>query len=214
MFVYNNDNVFPAPLWVESIDVAVWVCDQFGDICYMNYKAKKLFGCIASDCIGLPCYNIICGVDSKGKPRCSPVCPASLQDKNKTLIDSIDIYTQHSDGNRYKTKVLVMPIQHPTRPLHWLVHCAMTDNKKSDAEKNLKKILTYPPYTNGNYPLLTNREKEVLQLLNENKDLKELAVELQLKPATIRNHVHRIQSKLKIHSIVEAITDSLLKLSN
>ncbi|MFH1003158.1 MAG: response regulator transcription factor [Chloroflexota bacterium] len=52
-------------------------------------------------------------------------------------------------------------------------------------------------------PLLTPREREVIQLLAEGKDTKEIASRLQVSTKTVETHRARLMSKLKIHSIAE-----------
>jgi len=52
-------------------------------------------------------------------------------------------------------------------------------------------------------PKLTNREKEVLQLLAEGNSTKEIASHLNLSIKTIETHRQQIMDKLNIHSIAE-----------
>lgn len=50
---------------------------------------------------------------------------------------------------------------------------------------------------------LTNKEREVLQLLSEGKSTKEIAAALFLSPKTIDTHRQHIMDKLNIHNIAE-----------
>lgn len=52
---------------------------------------------------------------------------------------------------------------------------------------------------------LTPRELEVLQLLASGLSTKAIAVELRLRPATVRNHVQNTLTKLNAHSQLEAV---------
>lgn len=52
---------------------------------------------------------------------------------------------------------------------------------------------------------LTAREKEVLRLMAAGKTDKEIAVELMLSVATVRNHHQRILEKLDVHEKREAV---------
>lgn len=45
---------------------------------------------------------------------------------------------------------------------------------------------------------LTNRERDVLTLLAQGKQNKEIAVELMLSPATVENYTHNIFGKLGV----------------
>jgi DNA-binding NarL/FixJ family response regulator len=52
---------------------------------------------------------------------------------------------------------------------------------------------------------LTDRERDVLQLLAEGKRNEEIARELDIKPFTVQTHVRNMLSKLNVHSKLEAV---------
>ena len=56
---------------------------------------------------------------------------------------------------------------------------------------------------NGGAPLLSPREREILQLLAEGKTSREIASTLFISPKTVENHRKRITDKLNLHSIAE-----------
>jgi two-component system nitrate/nitrite response regulator NarL len=55
-------------------------------------------------------------------------------------------------------------------------------------------------------PPLTPREKEILFHVAAGLQNKEVARDLGLSPATVRNHVHNILVKLGVHSKLEAVS--------
>ncbi|MDQ0217709.1 response regulator transcription factor [Peribacillus cavernae] len=55
---------------------------------------------------------------------------------------------------------------------------------------------------------LTEREKEVLELVADGKNTKEIADELKLKTGTVRNYISTILDKLEVKNRIEAITQS------
>lgn len=61
------------------------------------------------------------------------------------------------------------------------------------------------------YDLLTDREKEVLQLLAEGKSNKEVASALNLSPATVETHRTHIMQKLDLHSAVDLVLYAVRK---
>jgi two-component system, NarL family, response regulator DesR len=61
-------------------------------------------------------------------------------------------------------------------------------------------------YSEGNP--LTEREKEVLELVADGKNTKEIADELRLKTGTVRNYISTILDKLEVKNRIEAITHS------
>ena len=61
------------------------------------------------------------------------------------------------------------------------------------------------------YDLLTDREKEVLQLLAEGKTNKEVATLLDLSPYTVETHRNRIMQKLNLHNTAEIVLYAVRK---
>jgi len=61
------------------------------------------------------------------------------------------------------------------------------------------------------YDLLTDREKEILQLLAEGKSNKDIATALNLSPNTVETHRTRIMQKLDLHSVAEIILYAVRK---
>ena len=55
-------------------------------------------------------------------------------------------------------------------------------------------------------PPLTEREREILRWLAEGLQNKEIARELGISLATVRNHVHNMLEKLDVHSKLEAVS--------
>lgn len=61
------------------------------------------------------------------------------------------------------------------------------------------------------YDLLTDREKEVLQLLAEGKTAKAIAGILSLSPYTVETHRTHIMQKLDLHSAVDLVLYAVRK---
>ncbi|RFU60833.1 response regulator transcription factor [Bacillus sp. V59.32b] len=55
---------------------------------------------------------------------------------------------------------------------------------------------------------LTEREREVLELIADGKNTKEIADQLRLKTGTVRNYISMILDKLEVKNRIEAITQS------
>lgn len=61
------------------------------------------------------------------------------------------------------------------------------------------------------YGLLTDREKEIFQLLAEGKSAKEIATLLNLSPYTVETHRTHIMQKLDLHSAVDLVLYAVRK---
>ena len=55
---------------------------------------------------------------------------------------------------------------------------------------------------------LTDREKEVLELIADGKNTREIAEQLSIKTGTVRNYISAILDKLEVTNRIEAITQS------
>jgi two-component system response regulator NreC len=64
---------------------------------------------------------------------------------------------------------------------------------------------------NDTYELLTDREKEIFQLLAEGKANKEVAVLLNLSPLTVETHRSNIMQKLHLHSTADIVLYAVRK---
>jgi len=61
------------------------------------------------------------------------------------------------------------------------------------------------------YELLTNREKEILQLLAEGKSNKDVATILNLSPYTVESHRTNLMQKLNLHNTAEIVLYAVRK---
>jgi DNA-binding NarL/FixJ family response regulator len=68
----------------------------------------------------------------------------------------------------------------------------------------LLQSLTAPPVANP-FPELTDREAEVLSLMAEGRDNREIAGALGVSSKTVANHVSRVLAKLQARDRVEAV---------
>jgi len=57
----------------------------------------------------------------------------------------------------------------------------------------------------GHFLELTEREREVLELIARGLDNSQIAAELHMSPKTVRNHINAIFSKLSVRSRAQAI---------
>ena len=66
-----------------------------------------------------------------------------------------------------------------------------------------------PIQATGNNYQLTNREKEILQLLSKGNSFKLIAAELTISLDTVRTHIKHIYDKLHVRSQIEAVSKAI-----
>jgi DNA-binding CsgD family transcriptional regulator len=55
----------------------------------------------------------------------------------------------------------------------------------------------------------TPRERKILTLLSQSRSTEQLAGELKISPATVRNHIRNILRKTRAHSRLEAVLHAI-----
>ncbi len=108
-----------------------------------------------------------------------------------------------------------------------MVHCALNTDRAHRVEDYLTKVAlrasgkrqkperrprlrTVEERDRPPREMLTQRETEILRLLAEDRDLRNIAVSLHVSYATVRNHIQHILTKLGVHSILEAVACHIL----
>ena len=76
-----------------------------------------------------------------------------------------------------------------------------------------KLVTVFRNSEKGNTPVdvLSNRENEILQLLAKGLLYKEIATQLVISVATVRQHIHHIYEKLHVQNRTEAINKAFGK---
>jgi two-component system, NarL family, response regulator NreC len=108
----------------------------------------------------------------------------------------------------------------------------LKDNADDDIERAIRSVAIGRPYfspsiaqalledyvrlmrerrVEDSYDLLTEREREVLQLLAEGKSNKEAAAILDLSPYTIETHRQNLMQKLRLHNLAEIVVYAVRK---
>ncbi len=202
------------PPWVERVGAPVWVSDLNHKIIYVNPRAEKLLGRPVDRCVGYNCYEVTRGKLANGKSFCNARCEVFKQFQFGNDIEPVRIRV--GIGNRSKWVQIVLIIADaPDLSGARLVHCVIDDDKEQRFKSYLSKVMSRTPHSRvktrnlGTFQL-TTREREILELLAEDKSLHEIAGRLHLSYTTVRNHVQHILSKLGVHSIMEAVAFYLL----
>jgi len=58
-------------------------------------------------------------------------------------------------------------------------------------------------------PDCTPRERKILTLLGQSRSTEQIAAELKISPATVRNHIRNILRKTRAHSRLEAVLHAI-----
>jgi len=205
------------PAWVHAMGVAVWVSDENGYIIFMNERAESLLGRDAVATLGAPCHQVIAGKSEDGQQWCEHNCRIHEMAKTGEQIEPYTLrINDHSDEEHW-LQLLVIPYT-TEEGMTQLAHCAFRIDRTHIIESYLDRVAARTPVNaKREFDLeesrLSRREREVLDLLAQDKNLYEIAELLGVSYYTVRNHVQHVLGKMGVHSTLEAVALYLLSQS-
>jgi len=188
--------------WVRKLQVPAWTVDDAGHVIHCNRAAADLLG--VSEPLGRPCHEVVQGVAQDGTPLCVDGCP---------LVGSADSMTVRriaikGRGPRKWVAVFTIPVASDSPERFAQVHIAVDLSREHDWESYLRGVAGRR--AGEELKELSEREHEILSLLALGVGAEEIAERLYLSPVTVRNHLHHIYAKLRVHSVAEAVALYLL----
>jgi DNA-binding CsgD family transcriptional regulator len=181
-----------APRITDSTSDASFAIDERGQILSWNRGAERLLGYRASDVLGKPCHEVICGSDIFGNRYCSGDCPLLTMVREGKPVHRFQLDVVNASNERVRINIQSVAIP-GSRP----------------SEFTLLQILTLQCAATATAPdfvrELSNREQEVLQLLVAGADTEQIAGSLSIASATARTHIQNLLRRLQVHSRAEAV---------
>jgi PAS domain S-box-containing protein len=165
---------------LEDVNVPSYTINRVGIITWINPAAERLVG----DVRGRPFTSVVAPEDAR---RARDVFARKIFGKD-TATDVQGLLLQR-DGKRIATEISSTVLRDGGRVVG--VFGLVTQKM--------------PAVDQGSHPVLTPREMEVLRLLAHGHSTRQIADELGLAIATVRNHVQRILHALGAHSRLEAL---------
>ena len=192
---------------------AAFATDAEHRVIFWNRGAQELFGRDASEVLGQPCYEIVGGRDVFGNRFCYEHCPIVATAEAGEPLRACEFVI--SSARRLKTTVGVttLRISGASASEFTLVHLLQQVDEAGRLARALDRAgvrmedaLEMQATPSKPTPPLTPREAEVLRWVARGLQNKEIAQELELSLATVRNHIHNILEKLDVHSKLEAVS--------
>jgi DNA-binding CsgD family transcriptional regulator len=194
--------------------------DAAARIVFWNRAAERLLGRKATETLGRACYEILGGRDTFGNRFCYESCPVVDMARRGETIRPFEWVVQPSSGGAgLSTYVNVFKLLGSRPEEQTLVHLLEPFDPESRLARALEALgarrAEGAPHhetpamlapERGVEPPLTTREKQILELVARGLQNKEIAQELSISLATVRNHVHNILDKLDVHSKLEAVS--------
>ncbi|MCC6224733.1 MAG: PAS domain-containing protein [Thermoleophilia bacterium] len=184
-----------------------------GAILAWNAAAESLLEHQEAEVVGRPCHEVLEFVDRCGNSVCSAFCTGCRPTESGELVGCRDVVARSRSGRAVWLSVstLVPPpeVRRYCRLVHFFREVALPPELERLVADRLR-LATAPPETAptdgaAHLATLTPREREILGLLADGLDTREIATALVVSLATVRNHVQNILAKLGVHSRLEAV---------
>lgn len=197
-----------------------FVVDARHRIIFWNQAAKAILGYTAEEVTGLQCYEILGGRDEQGHALCQRYCHVVVQAQRGDSLPNRDVLVLTRSGERRWMNISAFAYTSADKSVgQAIVHLFrdITDQKNYqrfadsilEAYKHLRKNGGYHNLSVARLKAqedgLTIREQQVLGLMAQGLGTGEMAGSMTISPATVRNHVQNVLSKIGVHSRAEAI---------
>ncbi|UCC53627.1 MAG: PAS domain-containing protein [Anaerolineaceae bacterium] len=205
---------------LESTADGAFAVDMNLKIVHWNKAAQDILGFEKSETIGLPCYQILQGLDERQRPICTTFCRVARSVSRREPVANCDILTLTKTGDRQWLNMSIITHRaENNRDSPLILHLFRNHTSKTDVDSFFNKVLEVARNNNNNrssellpakelippFDELTPREHEVLVLLAKGYGTREIAQSLVISPNTVRNHIQNIFQKLHVHRRVEAV---------
>ncbi len=184
-----------------------------GTVLGWNEGATRLLGYAEADVLGRPCHEVLSWLDRCGNPVCSAFCSLCRGHGDGELVTTRDVVARSKTGDAVWLSVstLVPPqrLRQTCRLVHFFREVALPPELERLVADRIRpeQLPAEVVDAAGSAALatLTPREREILGLLADGLDTREIAAALVVSLATVRNHVQNILAKLGVHSRLEAV---------
>ncbi len=176
-----------------------------GRIVLWNRAAAKLLGYTAREVLGRASRDLLGGSDDSGNRVGDPGSHVRTLVKRGERLQSLDMRIQTKAGRPAWINLNTLVI--PGGPTGSLLGIHVFRNVTA-SRKLMSRAQERPPGRRGaEVPehALTRREIEILRLMSTGANTKAIAEQLNVSPATVRNHAQSILPKLGAHSRLEAV---------
>jgi len=203
-------------------DTPALATDIAGHIVFWNRAAERLLGRPGTQVMGRRCYDVMGGRDVHGNRFCHEACSVVSMTRRGEPVHAFEIVVGSAPQERTlnvtvlkapaarsETLTLVhilQPVDAEARLVRALERLGARRSLAGAKPDALEASVAAGPVALPKAPPLTDREKEILQWVSAGLQNKEIAHQLGISLATVRNHIHNILEKLDVHSKLEAVS--------
>lgn len=204
---------------LDNAGDAAFAVGPHGLVCYWSQKAEQLLGFNQSETLSKNCEDILRGEDGAGCAVCTHECHVLEAARKERDVSSYDLHAMTASGGRKWINVSIL-VAHANRgPSPLVVHLMRDISERKRNEELTREIMVRVGELTGRQAdqmlsrtrseqpgvKLTARELSILRSLSLGRGTSEMAAELSISTATVRNHIQRILRKLQCHTRLEVV---------
>jgi|SRR5215208_2528474 DNA-binding CsgD family transcriptional regulator len=188
---------------------AVYVVGPDYTIVHWDQGMESLSGVLSEGALGKPCYETVMGEGEGGQPFCAHGCSVMHLARAHQPVSSYEMRIRTRSGQKRWVSASNLTLETEEGP--YLVHLLRDSQGTHDTLEMARGLIQLsskddaPAPRRRDVPSLTPRQLEVLKLLSEGKNAKEIGGELYLSQATVRNHIRALFQALGAHSQLEVL---------
>jgi PAS domain S-box-containing protein len=193
---------------LEGAGDGVAVVGTGGRLVFWNPAAEKILGHSARDVVGKPCCDVFAGRDEHDNRLCYHGCHVMMLVRLGDAVQNFDMQLQTKSGDRVWINMSILSLSdgRPGDPVAVHMFRDVTAAHELLGVVRERRAPSAAPLASPEIrELLTRRETEILKLMGAGLNTRDSAERLHVSPATIRNHVQNIFTKLEVHSRLEAV---------
>jgi PAS domain S-box-containing protein len=211
---HEHEGAADLPDRLAAGEPPAFAADRDGRIVFWNRGAERLIGRRASEVLGRKCFDVVRGRDVFGNRFCHESCAVASMMCRSEPVQTFEMAIEQR-GRSEGLRVTIVPVPGARPELYTLVHILDRVDGSGRPVRALERASSTPlastlhaTVANPSAPVLalTEREMQVLRCVARGLQNKEVAQDLGISPATVRNHVHNILAKLGVHSKLEVVS--------
>lgn len=202
---------------LEQTADAAYAVTESGEICSWNRAAERLFGYPANEVVGRNIDDVLKARDALETDALSGGREAATRrwDGASGGIPNFDLEVRTRSGDRIWVSVSTLVFDNRRMGRRLFVRLAHEIAQRRRNEELLnrmvdvaRQVVALADDSSRHAPVepLSEQERRILKLFAEGGNSATIARRLGISAQTLRNHLHRINRKLRTHNRLEAVT--------